>query len=157
MPTITFVPSVSATDRPHSTRGRDIYYYYSCSLFLLCLVLSDGVIAGIISSIVILLVLIIIVILTIVVILIYKGRYYIVVSCTITTVCVCVLLVSSTKQSRSESSPVIKEFFSEKNEAYGIIKGSDDQSPIEVTENVAYSTMEQQPSLNTPPVYETIN
>ena len=52
---------------------------------------------------------------------------------------------------------MIKEFFSKKNEAYGIIKGSDDQSPIEVTENVAYSTMEQQPSLNTPPVYETIN
>ena len=71
--------------------------------------------------------------------------------------CVCVLLVSSTKQSRNESSPVIKEFFSEKNEAYGIIKGPDHQSPIEVTENVAYSTMEQQPSLNTPPVYETIN
>ena len=88
---------------------------------------------------------------------IYKGQYYIVVSYTITTICVCVLLVSSTKQSRGETSPVIKEFFSEKNEAYGIIKGSDDQSPIEVTENVAYSTMEQQPSLNTPPVYETIN
>ena len=52
---------------------------------------------------------------------------------------------------------MIKEFFSEKNEAYGIIKGSDDQSPIEVTENVAYSTMEQKPSLNTPPVYEAIN
>ena len=51
---------------------------------------------------------------------------------------------------------MIKEF-SEKNEAYGMIKGSDHQSPIEVTENVAYSTMEQQPSLNTPPVYETIN
>ena len=78
-------------------------------------------------------------------------------SCTITTICVCVLLVSSTKQSRGETSPVIKEFFSEKNEAYGISKGSDDQSPIEVTENVAYSTMEQQLSLNTPPVYETIN
>ena len=71
-------------------------------------------------------------------------------------VCVCVLLVSSTKQSRGETSPVIKEFFSVKNEAYGITKGSDDQSSIEVTENVAYSTMEQQPSLNTPPVYETI-
>ena len=47
---------------------------------------------------------------------------------------VCVLLESSTKQSRSETSPVIKEF-SDKNEAYGITKGSDDQSPIEVTEN----------------------
>ena len=78
-------------------------------------------------------------------------------SYTITTVYVCVLLVSSTKQSRGETNPVIKEFFSEKNEAYVIIKGSDDQSPIEVTENVAYSTMEQQPSLNTPAVYETIN
>ena len=52
---------------------------------------------------------------------------------------------------------MIKEFFSEKNEAYGIIKGSDDQSSIEVTENVAYSTTEQQPSLINPPVYETIN
>ena len=52
---------------------------------------------------------------------------------------------------------MIKEFFSEKNEAYGIIKGSDDQLPIEVTENVAYSAIEQQPSLNTLPVYETIN
>ena len=72
-------------------------------------------------------------------------------------ICVCVLLVSSTKQSRGETSPVIKEFFSEKNEAYGINKGSDNQSSIEVTENVAYSTMEQQPSLNTPQVYQTIN
>ena len=53
----------------------------------------------------------------------------------------CFLLVSSTKQSRGETSPVIKEFFSEQNEAYGITKGSDDQSPIEVTENVAYSTI----------------
>ena len=69
----------------------------------------------------------------------------------------CVLLVSSTKQSRAETNPVIKEFFSEKNEAYGIIKGSDHESPIEVTEIVAYSRMEQQPSLNIPPVYETIN
>ena len=65
--------------------------------------------------------------------------------------------MSSTKQSRGETSPVIKEFVSEKNEAYGIIKGSDHQSSIEVTENVAYSTIEQQTSLNTPPVYETIN
>ena len=52
---------------------------------------------------------------------------------------------------------MIKEFFSEKNEAYGITKGSDDQSSIEVTENVAYSTMEQQLSLNNPPVYEIVN
>ena len=58
---------------------------------------------------------------------------------------------------RDETSPVIKEFFSEKNEAYGITKGADHQSPIEATENVAYSAMEQQPSLHTPPVYETIN
>ena len=65
-------------------------------------------------------------------------------------------LCSVINKGRDETSPVIKEFFSEKNEAYGIIKGPDDQSPIEVTENVAYSTMEQQPSLNTPPVYETI-
>ena len=67
-------------------------------------------------------------------------------SCTITTVYniyVYILLVPS-KQSRGETSPVIKEFFSGKNEAYGITKGSDDHSPIEVTVNVAYSTMEQQ-------------
>ena len=70
---------------------------------------------------------------------------------------VCVLLVSSTKESRGESSPVIKEFFSVKNEAYGLTKGSTDQSSIEVTENVSYSRMEQQSSLITPPVYETIN
>ena len=68
-----------------------------------------------------------------------------------------VLLVSSTKQSRGESSPVIKEFFSVKNEAYGITKGLDHQSSIEVTENISYSTVEQQSSLITPSVYETIN
>ena len=68
----------------------------------------------------------------------------------------CVLLVSSTKESRGESSPVIKEFFSVQNEAYGITKGPDDQSSIEVTENISYSTVEQQSSLITPPVYETI-
>ena len=70
---------------------------------------------------------------------------------------VCVLLVFSTKESRGESSPVIKEFFSVKYEAYGLTKGSYDQSSIEVTENVSYSRMEQQSSLITPPVYETIN
>ena len=70
---------------------------------------------------------------------------------------VCVLLVSSTKENRGESSPVIKEFFSVKNEAYGLTKGSYDQSSIEVTENVSYSRMKQQSSLITPPVYETIN
>ena len=68
----------------------------------------------------------------------------------------CVLLVSSTKQSRGETNPVIRVLL-RKNKAYGITKGSDDQSPIEVTENVAYSTMEQQLSLNIPPVYESIN
>ena len=68
-----------------------------------------------------------------------------------------VFLVSSTKQTISETSPVIKEFFSEKNVAYGITKGPDHQSSIEVTDNLAYNTVEQQPSLITPPVYETIN
>ena len=52
---------------------------------------------------------------------------------------------------------MIKEFFSVKNEAYGLTKGSYDQSSIEVTENVSYSRMKQQSSLITPPVYETIN
>ena len=52
---------------------------------------------------------------------------------------------------------MIKEFFSVKNEAYGLTKGSYDQSSIEVTENVSYSRMEQQSSLIIPPVYETIN
>ena len=60
--------------------------------------------------------------------------------------CVCVLLVSSTKESRD---PVMIQF---RNDAYGI-----HQSSIEVTENVSYSRMEQQSSLITPPVYETIN
>ena len=69
----------------------------------------------------------------------------------------CFLLVSSTKQSRGETSPVIKEFFSVKNEAYGISKRPDHQSSIDVTENVAYSTLEQQSSLVNPPVYQTIN
>ena len=52
---------------------------------------------------------------------------------------------------------MIKEFFSVKNEAYGIIKRPDHQSPIDITENVAYSTLEQQSSLINPPAYETIN
>ena len=39
-----------------------------------------------------------------------------------------------------------------RNDAYGI-----HESSIEVTENVSYSRMEQQSSLITPPVYETIN
>ena len=68
----------------------------------------------------------------------------------------CVLLVSSTKQSRDETSPVIKEF-SVKNEISGIIKGRDHHSLIEISENVAYSAVEQKSSLVTPPVYETIN
>ena len=67
------------------------------------------------------------------------------------------LLVSSTKQRKGETSPVIKAFFSVKNEAYGITKGPDHQSTIKVTENVAYSTLEQQSSFLIPPVYETIN
>ena len=71
--------------------------------------------------------------------------------------CVCPIIVSSTKQKRGETTPVIKEFFSVKNEAYGITKGPDHKSSIDVTENVAYSTLEQQSSLINPPVYETIN
>ena len=51
---------------------------------------------------------------------------------------------------------MIKGFFSVKNEAYGITKGPDHKS-IDITENVAYSTLEQQSSLVNPPVYETIN
>ena len=51
---------------------------------------------------------------------------------------------------------MIKDFFSVQNETYGITKGPDDQSSIEVPENISYSTVEQQSSLTTPPVYETI-
>ena len=51
---------------------------------------------------------------------------------------------------------MIKDFFSVQTEVYGITKGPDDQSSIEVTENISYSTMEQQSSLITLPVYETI-
>ena len=65
--------------------------------------------------------------------------------------------MSTTKQRRGESSPVIKEFFSVKNEAYGVTKGPDNMSSIDVTENVAYSTLDQQSSLINPSVYETIN
>ena len=39
-------------------------------------------------------------------------------------------------------------------EVYSITKGLDHQPSIDKTE---YSTMKQQPSLNTPAVYETIN
>ena len=52
---------------------------------------------------------------------------------------------------------MIKAFFSVKNEAYGITKQPDHQLPIDVTENAAYSTLEQQSSLINPSVYETIN
>ena len=65
--------------------------------------------------------------------------------------------MSITKHSRGETNPVIKDFLSVKNEAYGIIKRPDQQSPIEVTENVAYSTVEQQSSLITSDIYETID
>ena len=78
-------------------------------------------------------------------------------SCTITTVCVCILLVSNAKQSTGETSPVTKEIFSVKNEAYGIIKGPVHQSSIEVSENIAYSTVEQQTLFSILPIYETIN
>ena len=70
---------------------------------------------------------------------------------------VCVLLESSAKQSRGETSPDIKDIFSEKNEAYGIIEGSHHQSSIEMSENVAYSTMEQQSEFIASPIYETID
>ena len=39
-----------------------------------------------------------------------------------------------------------------RNDVYDI-----DQSSIEVAENISYSTVEQESSLITPPVYETIN
>ena len=52
---------------------------------------------------------------------------------------------------------MIKAFFSVKNEAYGITKRPDHQLPIDVTENAAYSTLEQQSSLINPSVYEMIN
>ena len=68
----------------------------------------------------------------------------------------CVLLVSSTKQSRGETSQAIKEF-SVENEVSGMIKVPD-HSSIEISENVAYSAVEQKSSLiTTTPVYETIN
>ena len=69
----------------------------------------------------------------------------------------CVLLVSSNKQSRDETSLKTKEIFSKRNEAYGIIKRTDHQLQIEMSENVAYSTVEQLPQLITSSIYETIN
>ena len=47
--------------------------------------------------------------------------------------------------------------FSIKNEAYGITTRQGHQSSIEVTENVTYNIMKQHQSLQTPPVYETLN
>ena len=60
--------------------------------------------------------------------------------------CVCVLLMSSTNQSRGETTLFIKEI-SVKNEAYCISKGWYHQSSMEVTENVT-NTVEQQPLLS---------
>ena len=51
-----------------------------------------------------------------------------------------VLLVSSTKQSTSETSQEIKKT-SEQNEAFGIIKGPDHQSSIQILENATYNAM----------------
>ena len=66
---------------------------------------------------------------------------------------VCVLLVFSTKQRKDSET---REF---KNEPYS---GNKDKGPvnelsIEVEENVAYSSVKQEPSLNSPPIYETLN
>ena len=55
--------------------------------------------------------------------------------------CPCVLLVYSTKESRDQTSPVIKEFLVKNDEAYGITKGANDQSSFEVTDNISYSTV----------------
>ena len=65
-------------------------------------------------------------------------------------------IASITKQSGGETSSEIKKTFSEQNEAYNKIKGTYHQSSIELSENVAYSTVEQHPQLVTPPIYETI-
>ena len=68
----------------------------------------------------------------------------------------CVLLASITKRSRGENSLEIKKI-SEQNEDYDIIKEQDHQLSILVSENVAYSTVERQQQLITPPIYETMN
>ena len=68
--------------------------------------------------------------------------------------CACVLLASSTKH---ETSLEIKEIFSEKNEAYDIIKRPGHQLSIELSENIAYSTVKQEPDFDTPQIYEIIN
>ena len=72
----------------------------------------------------------------------------------------CLLLAFITKYSRAETIPEIQNIFSKQNEAHGTIEGPDQQSSIEISENIAYSTVEQQPQLPqliTPPIYETIN
>ena len=61
------------------------------------------------------------------------------------------------EHSGCETSLEIKDIFSEQNKAYGIIKVPDHQLSIKVSENVAYSTVEQQPQPITHPIYETIN
>ena len=67
-------------------------------------------------------------------------------------------IASITKQSGGETSSETKKTFSEQNEAYNKIKEPDHhQSSIEMSENVAYSTVEQHPHFITPPIYETIN
>ena len=76
--------------------------------------------------------------------------------CSFITVYVCVLLASVTKQSRTETSLEIKKI-SEQYEYYSIIKEPDDQSSIDMSENVTYSTVEHQPQLITSTIYETIN
>ena len=69
---------------------------------------------------------------------------------------VCVLLASSTKQNRAETSLETKKI-SEQYGYYSIIKKTDYQSSIDMSENVTYSTVEHQPQLVAPTIYETIN
>ena len=66
-------------------------------------------------------------------------------------------IASITKQSGGETGSEMKKTFSEQNEAYNKIKEPDHQSSIEMSENVAYSTVEQHPHFINPPIYETIN
>ena len=68
----------------------------------------------------------------------------------------CVLLASVTKESRAETSLEMKKIL-EKNGYYSIIKGPDDQSSIDMSEKVAYSTVEHQSQLINPTIFETIN
>ena len=88
-----FLTTPTVTGRTTDRSSSNQLYYYCCLISLLYLV-HDGVIAGIIISIIILLIIITIVILVIVIILIYKGEYYIVMSCTVITVCVCPTSIS---------------------------------------------------------------